>query len=72
MMAAMIAELVASFRSEARPGPAGWSCRKLRPGVQRTVWRPHGGNSDHFLELNVTNDQIDLAVINELIPIFPA
>jgi hypothetical protein len=32
------------------------------------IWRPHRGNSDHFLELNVTNDQIDLEVINGLIP----
>jgi hypothetical protein len=32
------------------------------------IWRPHRGNSDHFLELNVTSDQIDLEVINGLIP----
>ena len=32
------------------------------------IWRPHRGNSDHFLELNVTNDQIDLKVINGTIP----
>jgi hypothetical protein len=32
------------------------------------IWRPHRGASDHFLELNVTNDQIDLAVINGNIP----
>ena len=32
------------------------------------IWRPHRGPSDHFLELNVTNDQIDLAVINGQIP----
>jgi len=32
------------------------------------IWRPHRGSSDHFLELNVTNDQIDLEVINGLIP----
>jgi hypothetical protein len=32
------------------------------------IWRPHRGTSDHFLELNVTNDQIDLAVINGNIP----
>ena len=32
------------------------------------IWRPHRGPSDHFLELNVTNDQIDLAVINGNIP----
>jgi hypothetical protein len=32
------------------------------------IWRPHRGASDHFLELNVTNDQIDLEVINGLIP----
>jgi hypothetical protein len=32
------------------------------------IWRPHRGNSDHFLELNVTNDQIDLEVINGQIP----
>jgi hypothetical protein len=33
-----------------------------------TIWRPHRGTSDHFLELNVTNDQIDLQVINGQIP----
>ena len=32
------------------------------------IWRPHRGASDHFLELNVTNDQIDIAPINGLIP----
>src|SRR5215831_10571226 len=32
------------------------------------IWRPHRGNSDHFLELNVTNDRIDLEVINGNIP----
>jgi hypothetical protein len=32
------------------------------------IWRPHTGASDHFLELNVTNDQIDLEVINGEIP----
>jgi hypothetical protein len=32
------------------------------------IWRPHRGASDHFLELNVTNDQIDLDVINGQIP----
>jgi len=32
------------------------------------IWRPHRGTSDHFLELNVTNDQIDLEVINGQIP----
>jgi hypothetical protein len=32
------------------------------------IWRPHRGNSDHFLELNVTNDQIDLEAINGEIP----
>ncbi len=32
------------------------------------IWRPHRGASDHFLELNVTSDQIDLAVINGQIP----
>jgi hypothetical protein len=32
------------------------------------IWRPHRGTSDHFLELNVTNDQIDLTVINGQIP----
>ena len=32
------------------------------------IWRPHRGPSDHFLELNVTNDQIDLTVINGQIP----
>jgi hypothetical protein len=32
------------------------------------IWRPHRGKSDHFLELNVTNDQIDLEVINGQIP----
>src|SRR5690349_23546958 len=33
-----------------------------------TIWRPHRGTSDHFLELNVTNDQIDLQVMNGKIP----
>ena len=32
------------------------------------IWRPHRGTSDHFLELNVTNDQIDLTVIDGQIP----
>jgi len=32
------------------------------------IWRPHRGASDHFLELNVTDDRIDLAVINGQIP----
>jgi len=32
------------------------------------IWRPHRGASDHFLELNMTNDQIDLEVINGQIP----
>ena len=32
------------------------------------IWRPHRGASDHFLELNVTNDQIDLEIINGQIP----
>ena len=32
------------------------------------IWRPHRGASDHFLELNVTNDQIDIEVINGRIP----
>lgn len=32
------------------------------------IWRPHRGASDHFLELNVTNDRIDLEVINGQIP----
>jgi hypothetical protein len=32
------------------------------------IWRPHRGPSDHFLELNVTNDRIDLEVINGQIP----
>jgi hypothetical protein len=32
------------------------------------IWRPHRSASDHFLELNVTNDQIDLEAINGLIP----
>jgi hypothetical protein len=32
------------------------------------IWRPHRDGSDHFLELNVTNDQIDLEVINGQIP----
>jgi len=31
------------------------------------IWRPHRGASDHFLELNVTHDQIDLELINGLI-----
>ena len=32
------------------------------------IWRPHRGASDHFLELNVTNDRIDLEVIPGNIP----
>jgi hypothetical protein len=33
------------------------------------IWRPHRtGGSDRFLELNVTNDQIDLEAIDGLIP----
>ena len=32
------------------------------------IWRPHTGASDHFLELNVTSDGIDLEVINGNIP----
>jgi len=32
------------------------------------IWRPHTGASDHFLELNVTSDRIDLEVINGNIP----
>jgi hypothetical protein len=32
------------------------------------IWRPHRGTSDHFLELNVTNDQIGIEVINGQIP----
>ena len=33
-----------------------------------TIWRPHRDTSDHFLELNVTNDQIALQIINGQIP----
>jgi hypothetical protein len=32
------------------------------------IWRPHRNPLDHFLELNVTNDQIDLEAIDGLIP----
>jgi hypothetical protein len=32
------------------------------------IWRPHRDPPDHFLELNVTNDQIDLEIINGQIP----
>ena len=32
------------------------------------IWRPHRGPSDHFLELNVTSDRIDLEVIPGQIP----
>ena len=32
------------------------------------IWRPHRGTSDHFLELNLTNDQIGIEVINGQIP----
>ena len=32
------------------------------------IWRPHRGASDHFLELNVTNDRIDLEIIDGQIP----
>jgi len=45
-------------------GLAGnWSGRGFN-----AIWRPHRGASDHFLELNVTHDQIDLELINGLIP----
>jgi hypothetical protein len=45
-------------------GLAGsWSGRGFN-----AIWRPHTGASDHFLELNVTDDQIDLEVINGNIP----
>ena len=45
-------------------GLAGsWSGRGFN-----AIWRPHTGASDHFLELNLTNDQIDLAVIPGTIP----
>jgi hypothetical protein len=45
-------------------GLAGsWSGRGFN-----AIWRPHRGGSDHFLELNVTNDRIDLEVINGQIP----
>src|ERR1700749_3786416 len=37
------------------------------PGFN-AIWRPHRGASDHFLELNVTNDQIDLTAIDGNIP----
>jgi hypothetical protein len=32
------------------------------------IWRPHTGASDHFLELNVTSDGIDVEAINGSIP----
>ena len=32
------------------------------------IWRPHRGQSDRFLELNVTNDQINIEAIDGLIP----
>jgi hypothetical protein len=49
-------------------GPlAGLAGNWSGPGFN-AIWRPHRGASDHFLELNVTNDQIDLAVINGNIP----
>jgi hypothetical protein len=32
------------------------------------IWRPHTGASDHFLELNVTSDGIDVEAINGNIP----
>lgn len=45
-------------------GLAGnWSGRGFN-----AIWRPHRGASDHFLELNVTSDRIDLEVINGQIP----
>ena len=45
-------------------GLAGsWSGRGFN-----AIWRPHTGASDHFLELNVTDDQIDLEVISGNIP----
>src|SRR5215831_6035566 len=37
------------------------------PGFN-AIWRPHRGASDHFLELNMTNDRIDLEVIPGNIP----
>ena len=49
-------------------GPlAGLAGNWSGPGFN-AIWRPHRGASDHFLELNVTNDQIDLEVINGRIP----
>ncbi|HTT50391.1 MAG TPA: heme-binding protein [Streptosporangiaceae bacterium] len=45
-------------------GLAGsWSGRGFN-----AIWRPHRGPSDHFLELNVTSDQIDVTAINGQIP----
>jgi hypothetical protein len=45
-------------------GLAGnWSGRGFN-----AIWRPHTGASDHFLELNLTNDQIDLDIIPGDIP----
>src|SRR5215831_9172092 len=32
------------------------------------IWRPHRNPPDRFLELNLTNDQIDLEAIDGLIP----
>jgi hypothetical protein len=32
------------------------------------IWRPHTGASDHFLELNLTNDEIDIQAIPGDIP----
>ncbi|HEY7011393.1 MAG TPA: heme-binding protein [Streptosporangiaceae bacterium] len=49
-------------------GPlAGLAGSWTGPGFN-AIWRPHRGASDHFLELNVTNDRIDLEVIPGNIP----
>jgi hypothetical protein len=49
-------------------GPlAGLAGNWSGPGFN-AIWRPHTGASDHFLELNVTSDGIDLTAINGNIP----
>jgi hypothetical protein len=64
----------AAHAAKATPTPPGtlgllaglagnWSGRGFN-----AIWRPHTGASDHFLELNLTNDQIDIDVIPGDIP----
>src|SRR5258708_30439528 len=62
------AALAAAVAPDQGLGPlAGLAGSWSGPGFN-AIWRPHRGPSDHFLELNVTNDRIDLEVINGQIP----